>query len=164
MFSVSIKITKRQLAAAGAVLVLVFAGGLWLKAALADLRGASVPSNETVKIQKTSGKTNAQRVEFLASFGWEIEPEAEEIFEVMIPAEFDDVIIKYNDIQKEQGCDLQKYAGKRCKRYTYIVSNYPEHDENVRANLIVYGGKIIGGDICSLELDGFMHGFANPAD
>lgn len=164
MFSISIKITKRQVLAAGAAFVLAFAGGIWAKAALSELRGEAVESGSVVKIEKTPGKTNDQRVAFLESFGWEIEQEEAEIVEVLIPKEFDEVITKYNEIQKDQGCDLSKYAGKRCKRYTYVINNYPEMPDNIRANLIVYNGKIIGGDVCSITLDGFMQGFAKPVE
>ena len=56
----------------------------------------------------------------------------------------------------------EEYKGKRVKRYTYEVTNYPGQASGVRANLLVDGGMVIGGDICSLTLDGFMHGFALP--
>lgn len=95
----------------------------------------------------------------MESFGWQVEPEADEVVEVQIPKEFDDVFTNYNAIQKTQGCNLEKYAGKRCKRYTYVVTNYPGQTDNVRANILVYKDKVIGGDVCSLELGGFMHGF-----
>ena len=62
-------------------------------------------------------------------------------------------------MQKKQGLDLEKYKGKTAKRYSYVVTNYPGVPEGVRANMVVYNDKIIAGDICSLELDGFMHGF-----
>ena len=32
----------------------------------------------------------------------------------------------------------------------------------VQANILVYEGAVIGGDICSTELDGFMQGFDFP--
>ena len=51
------------------------------------------------------------------------------------------------------------FRGKTVKRWTYDVTNYPDNRPNVKANILVYDNKIIGGDICSLELDGFMHGF-----
>ena len=35
--------------------------------------------------------------------------------------------------------------------------NYPTDDE-VSAHLYVYNDKVIGGDISSAALDGFMHG------
>lgn len=160
MFTVSLKITKRQIIAAGAAFVLAFAGGIWARAAFTQLRGTPVKSEGVVKVNKAPAKTGEQRLEFLASFGWEAQPEEAEILEVLIPKEFDDVMENYNAIQKSQGCDLKKYAGKRCKRYSYSVTNYPGQPENVRANILTYKDKVIGGDVCSLEIDGFMVGFA----
>lgn len=114
------------------------------------------------KIDKkaVAAKTNDQRIEFIATFGWEVESEPVEVMEVIIPKEFDDLYKEYNSIQKMQGCDLSSYAGKRCKRYSYTVLNYPGQKENVRINLLVLSNKVIGGDVCSLEQDGFMHGFS----
>ncbi|MGI5967365.1 MULTISPECIES: DUF4830 domain-containing protein [Anaerotruncus] len=166
MFTITWRVTKRQVAAAAAVLVLAFAGGVWLRSALSETDGkaAQAPAPSEIKVEKAAGKTNEQRITFLESFGWQVEPEEEEILEVKIPKELDEVYEKYNEIQKSQGCDLTKYGGKRCKRYTYIVLNYPDQPENVRANIVTYNGKIIGGDVCSVELDGFMHGFAPEGD
>ncbi|MEM1484810.1 DUF4830 domain-containing protein [Oscillospiraceae bacterium PP1C4] len=167
MFTITFKVTKKQIAAAAAALVLAFAGGLWAKSALSELSGnlTQGPATvKTVKVEKTPGKTNEQRVAFLKSFGWEVEEQEEEILDVMIPKQIDDVYGNYNEIQKTQGCDLTKYAGKRCKRYSYVVLNHPEDAENIRANVIVYNGKIIGGDVCSIKLDGFMQGFAKETD
>ena len=82
--------------------------------------------------------------------------------EITIPKTFDEVYTRYNkDIQIPSGFDRRKYAGKQVALYTYIVINYPTEDE-VTANLLVYNNKIIGGDICSVSLDGFMHGFTPP--
>lgn len=159
MFTISVKITKRQILAAGAAFVLAFAGGVWAKAALSELRGEAVESSASVHVEKMQGKTQEQRIAFLESFGWEVEAEESEIVEVVVPKEFDDVMKQYNELQKKQGCNLEKYAGKRCKRYTYVITNYPGQTEHIRANILIYNGKIIGGDICSLELEGFMHGF-----
>ena len=63
--------------------------------------------------------------------------------------------------QRDQGFDLRKYAGKEVQRFQYVVTNYPNYPEGIRANLLVFNGKIIGGDLCSLEFGGFMHGFEN---
>jgi hypothetical protein len=54
-------------------------------------------------------------------------------------------------------------AGKRCKRYAYTVTNYPGTDQPIRANLLIYKNKVVGGDICSLDANGFIHGFEAPA-
>lgn len=163
MFSVTFRVSKKQVAVAAAALVIAFGVGIWARAALSELRGD--PAQTTAKkVWRADAQTNDQRIAFLASFEWEVEAEADEIVDVKIPEEFDDVYMNYNSLQKTQGCDLKKYAGKRCKRYTYIITNYPGHSENVRANLLVVKGKLIGGDICSIELDGFIHGFRKEAD
>lgn len=164
MFTVSFRVTKKQVAAAAAVFVLALAGGIWAQAALSELRGDPAQAPAEAKVEKVAAKTNEQRISFLETFGWEVEGEEDEIVEVKIPQEFDDVFEKYNEIQKQQGCDLSKYAGKRCKRYTYVIENYPGQAEGVRANILVYKNKVIGGDVCSVELDGFMHGFAQRTD
>lgn len=100
------------------------------------------------------------RCSFLAQYGWEVTTVPEEVCEICIPGTFDQVYETYNDLQLSQGFDLTPYRGKTVKRYTYIVNNYPQPVKNVRANLLLYDGKIIGGDICTLALDGFMHGFS----
>lgn len=104
-------------------------------------------------------KSNEDRIEFLRQFGWEVSPEELESEQVTIPAEFDKVFSGYNEIQKRQGLDLARYKGKTMMRYTYEVKNYPEYDGKVQANILVYRGKVIGGDICSADINGFIHGF-----
>lgn len=71
-----------------------------------------------------------------------------------IPKEFDMVYNNYNEIQKEAGYDLLPYKGTECTLYTYEIYNHPFGKCN--ANIIVYKGRIIGGDISSVNLDGFM--------
>ncbi len=84
------------------------------------------------------------------------DPVETEVFE--IPEKFNPVYEEYNKIQKEAGYDLSLYKGKKCMRYTYLIPS-----ENARANIIVYDGKIIGGDICSITLDGVMIPLGNKS-
>ena len=74
-----------------------------------------------------------------------------EVTEITIPESFNKVWKNYNNLMKENGYDLSLYKGKKCKRYTYLIPS-----KNARANIIVCDGKIIGGDICSITLDGIM--------
>ena len=74
-----------------------------------------------------------------------------EVVEFVIPMNFNNVWENYNNLLKEKGYDLSLYKGKKCKRYTYLIPS-----ENARANIIVYKGEIIGGDISSITLDGIM--------
>lgn len=109
--------------------------------------------------QEVVGETNEERVAFLESFGWQVEAQAAETREVMIPAEFNDVYTAYNAMQQAQGFDLLPYAGQVCTQYKYKIINYPDKTE-VYATLLVYGRIVIGGDVACAEVDGFMHGFA----
>ena len=104
-------------------------------------------------------KTNEERIEFLSQFGWEVKSEPVSASEVNIPSEFDKVFTGYNEIQRRQGLDLSKYKKKNVMRYTYEVTNYDGYDGVVYANIIVYRNRVIGGDICSADVTGFIHGF-----
>lgn len=108
--------------------------------------------------------THEERMAFISQYGWEIDEEPVEVQEVIIPSEFDETYNAYNEIQKGQGFDLTVYAGMRAKRWTYTIKNYAgyENKDCIRVNILVYDGLVIGGDVCSIELDGFMHSFQMP--
>ncbi len=121
-------------------------------------------SQETVSNNEIilSAETHDERMKFISQFGWEVDEEPVQVKEVIIPTEADDVYNAYNDIQRSQSFDLTEYAGERAKCWTYTVKNYEgyENQECIHINMLVYDGKVIGGDVCSVELDGFMHGFS----
>ena len=104
-------------------------------------------------------KTNEDVVNFLSQFGWSVEGSPTEVKTVTIPAEFDKVFAAYNEMQKEQGLNLSKYKNKEVTRYTFEVKNYEGYEGRVLANVLVYRNRVIGGDICSADLSGFVHGF-----
>ncbi len=106
----------------------------------------------------TAAKTTEQQVALLSGFGYEVDPQPALIEEIIIPAEFDEAYEKYNEYQKMSGFDLSKYKGRRAKKYTYIIKNYSSRNEEVVANLIVYNGKAIGGDVSASAPNGFVHG------
>lgn len=112
------------------------------------------------KINYSKIKTNEDRIAFLSQFGWRVEQTPVEEVEVTVPEKFDKVFNGYNEIQKRQGLDLSKYKGKTVTRYTYEVTNYENENGKVYANVIVYRNKVIGGDICSAKVGGFIHGFS----
>jgi hypothetical protein len=122
---------------------------------------AIVINNQTINYDKI--KSNDDRIAFLAQFGWKVNNSPVEEAEVTIPSEFDKVFLGYNEIQKQQGLNLAKYKRKEITRYTYEITNYPHYDGTVYANLLVYRNKIIGGDICSADVNGFIHGFTADA-
>jgi len=102
------------------------------------------------------------RLEFIESLGWQVEEG--DFMEVNIPEEFDDVYGKYNELQKSQGFDLEKFRGKRAMHYSYTIKNYPTGEEGVTLCLVVYKDKIIAGDVSSPKLDSFMHGLEMPKE
>jgi hypothetical protein len=115
-------------------------------------------------IKKTKLETNEDRLYLLTTLGWEVEIQPEAYSEVQIPEEFSEVYENYNKIQKTMGLDLSKYKGEKVMRYTYKVMNHPSGEKDVRATLLVYKNKLIGGDICTVRLDGFMQNLLMPRD
>ena len=107
-------------------------------------------------------KSNQDRIDYLSSYGWEVVEEPIATQELLIPKEMDESYDEYLALQGEQGFDLTKYAGKRVKRYTYEVTNYPTGEAGVQANLLLYKNTVIGGEVLSPQLDGFLHGLAMP--
>ena len=113
--------------------------------------------NKDINYEKI--KTEEDRRKFLAQFGWETEDGEVESVTIKLPGEFDRIMTEYNELQKSQGLDLHKFKGREVERYTYKVTNYPEYDGVVLANVIIYRNRVIGGDLCSSDVAGFIHGF-----
>ena len=99
-------------------------------------------------------------VKFLTDLGWEVTPSPTETGEVRIPKAGDEVFDRYNELQRSQGYDLTKYAGKKVMRYVYQINNFPEAKEPVYATVLVYKDRIIGGDITDTTPGGRVQGFA----
>lgn len=102
-------------------------------------------------------RTEKARVAYLAENGWEAESPAVSKERVVIPRTFSPVFETYNELQKEQGFDLSEYCGMEVDLYTYRLLNSSVGDEVV-AILYLYNGTVIGGDVHSTALDGFMCG------
>lgn len=162
MFVYAVKSSKKKLAIIGIAVAAIVAVLIAVFTQMGTQPSSATQSGVTVKAG------NAQeRIAFLAQFGWDIKEDPLQVEEVLVPAEFDEVYEKYNDIQKRQEFDLAKYKGCRVKRWTYEILNYPGQEASaangaIRANVLVYEGAVIGGDVCSVALDGFMHGFERP--
>ena len=105
---------------------------------------------------------NDARVQFLKDFGWDVTTSPAETSQVKIPENTTEVFDRYNTLQKSQGYDLTKYAGKTVMRYVYKVGNYPGATEPVYATVLVYKNQIIGGDITDTSAKGHIRGFKMP--
>lgn len=160
MFVLSMRMSKIKVIGAMLIVFVIAIGCVFYIKTVANVKAKD--SGTTVNLDgKISyvAKSAQDKIKFINSFGWQVSDEPKEIVEVVIPNEFDDVYNQYNEIQKQQGLNLEKYKGKRVKRWTYTVTNYPDVPDNVVLNLLVYDNRIIGGDVSCIKLDGFMHGF-----
>ena len=99
--------------------------------------------------------TNEERVAYLQSLGWEVEQTPILEQEITLPKEFPDVLNQYNELQRQQGFDLEEYAGKKLTLYTYRITNHPDAEE-ADASLYVYRSALVGGDVHSTSFTGFM--------
>ena len=153
VFIFTAKINKRKIVAvlAGALLLCAAAWGftLW----------GSSPASATAGADPKHIKTNEDRVAYLQAWGWNVSPEATSVEELQMPDEFGTEYDRYLDLQDAQGFRLDKYAGKRIKRYTYDVLNYPGGETGVIAHLLMYKNTVIGGEIMG---GGFIHGLEMP--
>ena len=151
MLIMTTKVDKRKLLIAAAAVIAAIAALLFLGG------GDSRPTANMTTAP--AADTNDARVKFLTDLGWDVTASPAEAAEVKIPKDADEVFDRYNELQKSQGYDLSKYAGKKVMRYVYKINNYPDAKEPVYATLLVYKDKIIGGDITDTTPGGRVRGF-----
>lgn len=151
MYVVSVKFNMRKFLSAIAVICVAVA----IICVAFPRRSSYVLSSKVNK----SGKTTQEHIDFLSAYGYNILEKPVQIQEIIIPQEFSSEYEKYNEYQKLSGFDLSKFKGYRVKKYTYKVLNYADSQEEIVANVLIYNDKVIGGDICSTTLGGFVHGF-----
>ncbi len=125
---------------------------------LPAVSAASDAANVSTDFKNISNEEDMVR--FLSRFGYEAESSAVNVYEIEIPEEFNSIYEKYNEIQRAQGLNLKRYAGKDATAYVFRVTNY-QYDGEVFATLYIRNNRVIAGDICSKDGDGFVHGFEN---
>ncbi|MBE7039507.1 MAG: DUF4830 domain-containing protein [Ruminococcaceae bacterium] len=121
---------------------------LWARVIVFEIRqGAKTQNLDTVLKRTACAK----------GFGWEVDPGSEKSEKIRIPEKFGDVYKNYNTLQKKCGFDLSPYRGKTVIKYTYIVLNPPENSKDMfYLNILIYDNEMIGGDVQTVALDGFM--------
>lgn len=150
IWTARVNVKKIVLAAAVAVAVCASAAAVLLGARQAQAAAAVSPKGI---------KTADDRVAYLQEWGWQVSPQAVLTEELVLPEEFGEEYTKYLELQKEMGFDLTDCAGKRIKRYTYEVLNYPGGETGVTAHLLLRRNTVIGGEIVGKD---FLHGLAMP--
>ena len=152
MLIVTAKLPRRKLAFGAAAAALLCCAALVLNLVPAGYRAAAAPAN----IPSSRGiRTNTDRVAYLNGCGWQVMEEPLAVEEIRIPEEMDESYRRYLELQAAQGFDLERYAGRR---YTYEVTNYPTGESGVQANLMLYRTTVVGGEVLSPRMDGFVHG------
>ena len=100
--------------------------------------------------------TNEERIAYLESFGWKVEPEPLETLQFLLPEKLEEPYLSYNTLQMAQGFDLNESLGRQLSRYTYAVTNYPGRSSGVQANLYVCEDRPVAGDIFCPGNNGFQ--------
>lgn len=101
-------------------------------------------------------KNTSDAVSYVCSLGWSCNETGIQIKESTLPSDFDAVYSKYNELQIQQGFDLREYKGEAVVIYTIPIVDYP-NQKDVLICLLTHKNQLIGGDIHSAALNGFMH-------
>lgn len=155
MFILSLKSFKGKLI----LLVAVVTAAVILLTVINKNESSAADSAQTDSTVNFSAQTQEEIMNFIEGTGYSVESEPVSVTETVIPHEFDEVYTQYNELQKKNGFDLSVYKGCTVKKWTFKVTDYPDYENSdaIQLTILVYKGKVIGGDVCSTELDGFMH-------
>lgn len=121
-------------------------------------KNSSIEFTNTIGMNDVKIKNDADVYNYLKSFGWDVSEMPLRVETVVIPKEFDEVYEKYNQLQERQGFNFSKAKGKNAMLYSFEINNHPSGEKGTIANVIVYKKKVIGGDISSSDVNGFIHG------
>lgn len=135
---------------------------LGLVLALVIVLAGRLPSDSTP--EPLLLRDDAQRVAYLESLGWQVDPEPLETLQFLMPETLEEPYLTYNQLQLEQGFDLTGCCGKQITRYTYSITNYPGQTSAVQANLYLCEDALAGGDIFCPGAGGFQAPLAFPAE
>lgn len=156
MFIVTAKVPKRRHLLSAAVAALAVAAVLLFLHARAPVAEDGAPELRM--------ETDAARVEYLASLGWEVEETPLEALRLTLPEELVEPYRSYNELQLRQGFDLTPYLGETLERCTYAVRNYPGRTGGCQADLYLSNGVLVAGDVVCTGANGFIATLDFPSD
>lgn len=144
------RIPWKQLAA---ILTLTAAFALCLLAGGGETSPASAPVPTDEEICR----------DYLEELGWVLDRKiASE--QIRLPDPFGPEFEDYLALQREGGFDLEAYAGKTITRVSFSVTNYPTGEEGILADVLLLDGTVVGGELRSSALDGFMTALKSPEE
>ena len=150
MFVMTAKLNKKKITAILLALVLIIAVVAVAVSAIGGKQGGKIRDSDDAAA-------------YLESLGWQVSPKPLEVQDIVIPRRFNGVYETYIELQRRQGFKLEEYGGMSATRYSFTVLNYPGGSEGMVADIVVYGGEIIAGDVQSTAIDGFMEGLCDHA-
>lgn len=95
---------------------------------------------------------------FISQFGYQAD-EFYSLQQAYVPIEFNQAYEKYNEVQKAQGLNLEKFKGEKCKLYIYTLKEFKDLDK-AYVSLMVLDDRVIGGHISTLSNDGYIYTFS----
>ena len=144
MFVLSVKTTRKRLGSTLLCAVLL----------LTVLTVSIFVPSPAATATAVAAATEEQQLTFLRSLGYEADKTPLSVQDIRLPDEADSTTETYQKIQKEAGFDLSGYAGQRVKCWSWAVKN--DSLESATAHLLVYEGKLIGGDVSISGENGSM--------
>ena len=147
-----IHITRRRMVLLSLALGMVIGSALMLAGCFGGSKAPEVITAATAE----------ERTAYLEGLGWQVETQPIETLDLQLPEQLEDEWARYAALQDGQGLPFSDFTGQTVKRYTYVVTNYPDIPQGVQANLYLWGDQIIGGDIIFTGQGGFQTDLAFP--
>lgn len=141
---------RKKCIAAGALALLLLVGVLSFAASRGKASGAMAQADQGVTLC----------LDCLDGFGWEVDPSPVNVESGKLSGELSQ---DYLNLQREAGFDLSDDIGTSVTRYTFAIRNYPTGEQGVLADLLVRDGAVVGGDVRTSGLDGFIHSLNRPS-
>lgn len=152
MLILTVKVPPRKTRLAAGAIALALAVGVLALAALGGrASSAMAPEDDAL----------THCLDCLEGFGWEVAETPVSTETGILSTELSQ---DYLDLQRQAGFDLTDDLGANITRYTFEILNYPTGEAGVLADLLVRDGTVIGGDVRTSGLDGFLHSLNRPAE
>ena len=147
-----LQISRRHFILGGIFAILVIAAITMLGGCFSREESAPVP---------ITAATDAERAAFLREYGWEINENALETLDLVLPLSLEEAWADYVSMQNDQQLPFAHFGGQAVRRYTYSLTNYPDTPQGAQVNLYQCGQEIIGADIIVLGENGRQCGLLN---
>lgn len=120
-------------------------------------RSDSSPSAQNIKNEKEARS-------YVEELGWVVEETPLGVQTLLVPEVLDESYEGYIQLQVSQGfTTLEEVTGEQVTQYRFRVLNHPTGEEGVQVNILCYENTVIGGEVLSPQVGGFLHGLSMPS-